>query len=187
MTNPTDTDTPHAERRDREPALRDTRIEIRDDRVRQQLMAKLGEYKNRWAEDAGTTPTERVEKGGRDVLPLLFKESILETLLALDGDKDRDFTAQPIVITEVALAVQEATGRRIISAATVPFTFNQDALTYSPDPRRLWDIDPEVSSFLNAYMVIKTYATGSNFSVEGGTGVPELPLQPSKSTYPGWD
>ncbi|MFZ3009692.1 MAG: hypothetical protein WA030_01570 [Candidatus Microsaccharimonas sp.] len=78
---------------------------------------------------------------------------------ALDGDKDRDFTVQPIVITEVALAVQEATGRRIISAATVPFTFNQDALTYSPNPRRMWDIDPEVS----------------------------LPLKPVKQTYLGWD
>ncbi|MFY9228424.1 MAG: hypothetical protein WAO28_03845 [Candidatus Microsaccharimonas sp.] len=187
MTNPTDTDTQDAERRDREPALRDTRIEIRDDVVRQQLMAKLAEYKNRWAEDAELTPTERVEKGGRGVLPLLFKESILETVLALQGDEARDFTAQPIVITEVALAVQEATGRRIISAATVPFTFNQDALTYSPDFGRMWDVDPEVSSFLNAYMVIKTYATGSNFSVEGGTGVPVLPLEPPKSTYLGWD
>ncbi len=187
MTNPTDTDTQDAERREREPALRDTRIEIRDDVVRQQLMAKLAEYKNRWADDAGSTPAERAEKGGREALPLVFKESILETVLALDGDKERDFTAQPIVITEVALAVQEATGRPIISAATVPFTFNQDALTYSPDPRRLWDIDPEVASFLNAYMVIKTYATGSNFSVEGGTGVPVLPLEPTKPTYLGWD
>lgn len=189
MTNPTDTDAQDTERKEKEPALRDTRIEIRDDRVRQQLMAKLAEYKNRWTEDAGSTPAERVAKGGRDVLPLVFKESILETVLALDGDRHRNFTARPIVITEVALAVQEATGQGILSAATIPFVYNQDALTYAPDPRRMmdWDIDPKVSVFLNAYMVVKTYATGSSFSVEGGTGIPELPLKPIEPPYQEWN
>ena len=187
MVNPTDTISQSTERYEHEPALRDTRIFIFDDNVRRHLMARLAEYQRSWPVDAGTSPRERVRKGGPAILPKLFEEMILETVMTIEGDAERDFTVHPIVITEVSLAVQEATGLPVVSAAIVPFKFSGEARAYAPDPKRREEATPVVGAFLDAYMVIKTNAGDRNFRIEGIEELLDEPSVPSKNTYLGWD
>lgn len=163
-----------------EPALIDTRIDIRSPRVAQQLQAKLAEYRQRNIEKSEMSYEERIAQFGTSEYRNIFKESILDAVLTIGGDEERNFTANPIVITEIALAVQDETRLPVVSAATVPFVFNSDALVYAPDFERA-PRDPVISGFLNAYMVIKTYASGETFSVDSGTGLPILPIAPERS------
>jgi len=162
-----------------EPALIDTRIDVHSPRVRAQLEAKLAEYRERNSEKAALSHEARVAQFGTSEYRNIFKESILDAVLTISGDETRDFTFNPVVISEVALAVQDETRLPVASAALVPFAFNKDALIYAPDPEQI-PRDPIISGFLNAYMVIKTYATGETFGVNAGTGLPMLPLTPDQ-------
>ena len=163
-----------------EPALIDSRIDIRSPRVTQQLQAKLAEYQQRYREKADLSYEARVEQFGTGEYRAIFNQSILNAVLTIAGDQERDFAANPIVITEVALAVQDETQLPVVSAALVPFVFNKDALIYAPDPERI-PRNPMISGFLDSYMVIKTYAMGETFGVNSGTGLPILPIAPDQA------
>lgn len=166
-----------------EPSVLNTKIEIANPGVVLSLQVKLQEYRGRNAPFEQLSWAEQIERYGPDRFTPIFKEVILETVLTLAGDTERDFSTQPMLLPEIALATAEETGINLTESIVTPFVYDSDAMVYQPDWRLLRERGgaQEDYDFLNAYMVIKTYASGEQWGVEGGTGLPVLPYAPTKS------
>ncbi len=145
---------------EREPSIDDTKIVIKDDDVRAQLMAKLLEYKLVYKEQGLLSARERIEIHGQGEYDPLFDEAILEALLTIAGEEGRDFSTHPITLKDIAMAVMEVTDFRLYPAMLTPFTYNRELKQFMPNEARLLWGDGNIESvkFSESYVRIRALA-----------------------------
>jgi hypothetical protein len=156
---------------EREPSLQETAISITDPHHRARLQLQLSRFRSEMKPLRQLHPrlAERFFQQA-DHNRLRFKESILRHSLQISAE--RDTALDPIVITEIALAVEDETGAAVAGAAAVPFRPADQPDAIIPDYRRMVD-NPVVVDFLEAYNVIRIYANGVPGLI--GESLPELP------------
>ncbi|MDB5165408.1 MAG: hypothetical protein JWM00_298 [Candidatus Saccharibacteria bacterium] len=159
----------------REPSLLDTAMRIENPEHLERLKLKLEEYKERTKKRAKRVEDTHPDLQLLQVGPDIFKEPILDYVVTAAAV--RDTTTDPIVITEVALAVGEATGYDVSRSVTVPFRYNDDGMVFEPDFKQLrQEATLADLGFSSAYAVIKAYANNDLWGIEGGTGLPSIPV-----------
>ena len=162
---------------DREPSLNDTKMgNFRDNPgLYARLTAKLEQYRARSAELAFTHPEQTIALNNFDPQLEMFKEKILEAILWLAEDGERDFEANPVMMIEIASIIMQETHENVAEAVSFPFRWSPADEEFFPDTNRLsHEASHEVFNFSLAYGIIRVYTLDKASILAGGRGLPEV-------------
>jgi hypothetical protein len=161
----------------------DDAITITDESLVPRLAAKRSEYYQRLIDSGAAFMHPDVQLATGDALNAL-KLHVLDAVL----DVDKKIPGQSVSKTDVATYVTERTGYHLNAFLQTPPKYNEDTMLWGPDISAIdaacdenWfsqrPIDRLANNYMaHAYWIIRTYASGSQWGIEGGTGLPVLPL-----------
>lgn len=154
-------------------------ITIADQALVPRLIAKRDEYLIRLVE-AGALfqhPNAQLFTGNAfGALKLHVMDAVLSANEAAPG--------QPIPKADIVAYVTDKTGYNLTPFLETPSKFDEDSRIWGPDYQAINDragANPLTQianhTMASAYWIVRTYASGSTQGIEGGTGLPEVPLQ----------